>query len=73
MILRLPDGVSRAIEIKRTTSPKVTRGFHIAAEGLGAARRITVYASDRDVPVQKGVDALPLASSVDLLRGRDPA
>lgn len=32
LLLQLPGGEIWAIEVKRTTSPKVTRGFHIAAE-----------------------------------------
>ena len=47
LVLELPGGTLWAIEIKRTTSPKVTRGFHIAAEELGAEERMLVYADNR--------------------------
>ncbi|WP_147114275.1 ATP-binding protein [Tateyamaria sp. syn59] len=71
LILTLPSGALWAIEIKRTTSPKVTRGFHIAADDLGAAERILVYADAREVPGQGGVKAMPLASAMAQLRSHD--
>ena len=68
LILKLPDHRLWAIEVKRTTAPKVTRGFHIAADDLGVAERILVYAEDREVPGQGGVRAMPLANAMDRLR-----
>lgn len=67
LVLRLPDGVLWAIEIKRSTTPKVTRGFHIAANDLGVAHRILVYAGAKEVPGQGGVRAMPLQSAIDRL------
>lgn len=67
LLLKLPDGRLWAIEIKRTTSPKVTRGFHVAAEDLEAAERFLVYAADREVPMQGGLRAMPPMSAVERL------
>ena len=67
LLLKLPDGMLWAIEIKRTTSPKVTRGFQIAAEELGAAERILVYAADREVPMQAGLRAMSPMGAVERL------
>jgi uncharacterized protein len=67
LVLRLPNGVLWAIEIKRTTTPKVTRGFHIAANDLDVAHRILVYAGAKEVPGQGGVRAMPLQSAIDRL------
>lgn len=64
LILTLPGGVIRAIEIKRTTTPKVSRGFHIAAEDIGAAERMLVYAGDHDAPLPGGGRAMPLAAAM---------
>lgn len=69
LILKLPDQSLWAIEIKRTTSPKVTRGFHIASDELGVTERILVYAGERDFPGQGGVRAMPLAAAMKRLRG----
>ncbi|MEL6682059.1 MAG: ATP-binding protein [Pseudomonadota bacterium] len=67
LILKLPDGALWAIEVKRTTSPKVTRGFHVAAEELNVTERLLVYASDRAVPGQGGVRAMPLNDAMKRL------
>ena len=68
LILKLPDHQLWALEVKRTTAPKVTRGFHIAADDLAVAERLLVYAEDREVPGQGGVRAMPLATAMDRLR-----
>lgn len=68
LILRLPDQQLWAIEVKRTTAPKVTRGFHIATDELDVSERLLVYAGDREVPGQAGVRAMPLASAIEQLR-----
>ena len=67
LLLKLPGGALWAIEIKRTTSPKVTRGFHIAAEELDAAERILIYAGDREVAGTGGMRAMPLKGAMDRL------
>lgn len=68
LILKLPSGALWAIEVKRTTSPKVTRGFHIAADDLDVAERLLVYAETRDVPGQGRLRAMPLSAAIDRLR-----
>ncbi len=68
LILTLPGGALWAIEIKRTTAPKVTRGFHTAAAELEAAERLLVYAGGREVPGQGGLRAMPLAAATARLR-----
>lgn len=67
LLLKLPGNALWAIEIKRTTSPKVTRGFNIAAEELHAAERILVYAGEREVPGSTGVRAMSLKDAMDRL------
>lgn len=68
LVLRLTTGETWAIEIKRTTTPKVSRGFHLGAEDIKAGRKILVYAGERDVPVSEGLRAMPLARAVNFLR-----
>lgn len=54
-MLKLPDGARRAIEIKRSTSLKMARGIHNAAEDLEPENHILVYAYDRDVAAHDSV------------------
>ena len=68
LVLRLPGNDIWAIEIKRTTMPKVSRGFHLAVEDIKADRRILVYAGERDVPAGDALRAMPLAEVLRQLR-----
>lgn len=68
LVLRLPAGEIWAIEIKRTTALKVSRGFHMAVEDIKADRKLLVFAGDRIVPAGDGLRAMPLDAAVALLR-----
>ncbi len=68
LVLRLPGGDIWAIEIKRTTAPKVSRGFYVGAEDIKASRKLLIYAGEHDVPVAEGVRAVPLEQGIGLLR-----
>jgi predicted AAA+ superfamily ATPase len=68
LVLRLPGDDIWAIEIKRTTTPKVSRGFHLAVDDIGANRKLLVYAGERDIPAGDGLRALPLAAALAQLR-----
>ncbi len=69
LILRMTSGELWAIEIKRTTAPKLSRGFHIAAEDIKASRKFLIYAGVREVPAGGDIRALPLAAAIALLQG----
>ncbi len=73
LVLTLPGGAVWAIEVKRSTAPKVSRGFHIAAADIGAAERLLVYAGNHDVPLADGARAVPLSAACMLLRQKKPA
>lgn len=67
LVLRLPGNATWAIEIKRTTTPKVSRGFHLSVDDIKADRKILVYAGEREVPAGDGLRAMPLAAAVEQL------
>ena len=67
LVLTLPDGPVWAIEVKRTTTPRVSRGFHTASADIGADARFLVYAGDREVPMDNDVRAMPLAALMNRL------
>lgn len=67
LVLKLPGGTLWAIEVKRTTSPKVSRGFHITSDELNAQHRVLVYAGDKDVPVGDDARAMPLMDALQRL------
>lgn len=68
LVLGLPGGDIWAVEIKRTTAPKVSRGFYVGAEDIKASRKLLIYAGEHDVPVAEGVRAMPLEQGIGLLR-----
>lgn len=73
LVLAIPGGAIWAIEIKRTTTPRVTRGFHIAVEDVGATQRILVYAGDKEVPISDTLRAMPLQIAMARLQGLQQA
>lgn len=73
LVLAMPGGAIWAIEIKRTTTPRVTRGFHIAVEDVGAMQRILVYAGDKEVPISDTLRAMPLQIAMARLQALQQA
>lgn len=59
-MLKLPGSKLWAIEIKRSLSPKVERGFNIACDDFKPARRLVVYAGQERVLLPHGVEAIGL-------------
>ena len=60
-----------AIEIKRSLSPKVRRGFHSACEDIKPARRFVVHAGDDRFPISHELEAISvrqLAEEISLGR-----
>ncbi len=53
-----------AIEIKLSSSPTVDRGFHHAADDLGAERRLLVHRGDASFPMRGGIEAMPLMAAI---------
>ena len=68
LVLRLPGDEICAIEIKRTTTPKVSRGFHLAVADIKARQNMLVYAGGRNVPAGENLRAMPLTSAVEHLQ-----
>lgn len=60
LVLTLPGGDLWAVEVKRSLSPKVERGFHHACEDLGPQRRIVIYPGAERFPLAEGIEVLPL-------------
>ncbi len=74
LLLSRPDGSLWAIEIKRSLSPKVERGFHAACEDLQVQRRLLVHPGQDAYPLAHGVEAVPLdALCAELLSLRRPS
>lgn len=62
LLLHWPGGDLWAIEIKRSLTPKVERGFHSACEDLQPARKLLVYPGEEPFPLAHGIQVMPLAA-----------
>lgn len=61
LVLDLPGGQRWGIEVKRSTTPKLSRGFHQACSDLEPDRCCVVYPGTDRYPLLQGVDAIGLA------------
>ena len=68
LLLELPGSELWAIEIKRSLSPKVERGFHIACDDVKPDRRLVVYAGQERVPMPHGIEAVGVPELAQELR-----
>lgn len=61
LLLLFPGGDLWAVEIKRSLSPKVQKGFHIAADDLDVRRRIIVYPGSESYTTTNGIEVVSLS------------
>lgn len=57
-----------AIEIKRSLSPTVSKGFYIGCEDISATHRFIVYPGKQQFALSKGIIAIPLPEMMALLQ-----
>ena len=60
LLMHFADGALWAVEIKRSLSPKPTRGFHEACRDLQPERRCVVYPGTESYPLGEEVEVCPL-------------
>jgi uncharacterized protein len=58
-----------AIEIKRSTAPKVSRGFHTACEDVQPARRLVIYPGTESFPLGNSIEAVSLHRAMEIVAG----
>lgn len=71
LLLHWPDGRLWAVEIKRSLSPKLERGFHSACADLQPARQFVVYPGQGRYPLSPDCDAISLSNLATLLTQPD--
>ena len=54
-----------AIEIKKSLTPKVEKGFYYGCEDIGATKRFVVYPGDEKYPLSKDIWATPLKNMME--------
>lgn len=58
LLLTLPNGELWAIEVKRSSAPKIERGFHFACADFKPNKRFVVYSGTERFPLDKTTDAI---------------
>jgi uncharacterized protein len=64
LVIERAGKVAFAIEIKRSTAPKIEQGFYRGAQDIGAQRRLVVYPGSESYPARDGVEVLPLREAI---------
>jgi predicted AAA+ superfamily ATPase len=70
LLLTLPGGELWAIEVKRTSAPKLERGFHSACADLDPQRRFYVYPGAERFPLDERTDAIGVVELAQALNAR---
>ncbi|NBV84030.1 DUF4143 domain-containing protein [bacterium] len=61
LILEFSGQEKWAIEIKRSSAPALSKGFHIACEDIQAVRKFVIYSGTDTFPLGEKVTAISLA------------
>lgn len=67
LVLNLRHGETWVIEIKRSSAPTVSKGFHLAAADVGATRKLLVAPVGASYPMRDGLEVMNPLTAVALL------
>jgi hypothetical protein len=65
LVLELSASRRWALEFKKSLSPSVEKGFHVASADIEAERKILVYPGRDTYPGAGGVEVMPLLDAVE--------
>jgi predicted AAA+ superfamily ATPase len=68
LLLTLPNGELWAVEVKRSSAPKLERGFHSVCADLRPQRRFLVYPGTERFPLDETTDAIGVIALAQALR-----
>ena len=68
LVLMPPGAAPWAIEVKRSASPRLERGFHTACDDIAPAQRFVVYPGRDRFPLPGGAEAIDLVALCGILR-----
>jgi predicted AAA+ superfamily ATPase len=68
LVLTVPGGELWAVEIKRSSAPKLERGFHHACADLAPAKRFVIYPGNERFPLDAETEVLSLVEIGKLLQ-----
>jgi predicted AAA+ superfamily ATPase len=71
LLIVRPGGALWAVEIKRSLSPKLERGFHSACADLKPARKFVVYPGSETWCMAEDIEVISLSGLATLIRGAE--
>ena len=64
LVLAFRNGATWVVEIKRSSAPAVSKGFHLAAKDVGATKKLLVAPVALSYPMRDGIEVMnPLAAA----------
>lgn len=69
LVLTLRNGDVWVVEIKRSSAPTVSKGFHLAAADVGASRKLLVAPVASTYPLREGIEVMNPLAAAKLLAG----
>lgn len=70
LLLTWPNGEHWAIEVKRSTTPKVERGFYSACDDIKPVKKWVIYPGTETYPLGDDIQAMPLDTAMRELADR---
>lgn len=67
LVLEGPDNQIWAIEIKRSSAPKISKGFHTACEDIKATNKFVIYSGSERYPMSGNIEAIGLLEFLKML------
>ncbi len=67
LVLEGPRQETWAVEIKRSVAPKVSAGFHKAAEDIGATKKFVVYGGQEQFPLSHDTQAIGITDFLEVI------
>ena len=67
LVMSFRNGETWVIEVKRSSAPSVSKGFHLAAKDVGATRKLLVAPVGAPYPIRDGIEVMnPLTAAAKL-------
>lgn len=64
LVLAFRSGATWVVEIKRSSAPAVSKGFHLAAKDVGATKKLLIAPVANSYPMRDGIEVMnPLAAT----------
>ena len=67
LVLEGPNRQVWAVEIKRSSAPTVTKGFHFACEDIRATKKYLIYPGTERFPLANDIEAMGLLAFLEML------